>query len=106
MCVVGHASSGADVEVWTNRATVLIFDHSNSVFLAQLSHISAKLEVGTLEAWELGEASKKVDVSPRGTQVVTQREVEERNRKPIPQNTRKVLFGAFDVSRPFFTRKW
>lgn len=82
----------------------MISDHSNSVFLAQLSHISAKLEVGTLEAWEVGEDSKKVDVSPRGTQAVTQREVEERNRKPIPQNTRKVLFDTLDVSCPFLLK--
>ena len=38
---------------------------------------------------EAGQTSKKVEVPRRGIKIVTQREVEERNRKQIPQNTRK-----------------
>ena len=38
---------------------------------------------------EVGETSKKVGLSRRGIEIVTQGEVEERNRERIPQNTRK-----------------
>ena len=38
---------------------------------------------------EVGETSKKVGVSRRGIEIVTQGEVEERNSERIPQNTRK-----------------
>ena len=37
----------------------------------------------------MGETSKKVGVSRRGIEIVTQGEVEERNRERIAQNTRK-----------------
>ena len=44
------------------------------------------------------ETSKKVGVSRRGIEIVTQGEVEERNRERIPQNTRK--------STAWHTRVW
>ena len=47
---------------------------------------------------EVGETRKKVGVSPRGIEIATQEEVEERKREPIPQNTRK--------STAWHTRVW
>ena len=47
---------------------------------------------------EVGETSKKVSVSQRGIKIVTQGEVEERNRVQIPQNPRK--------SMAWHTRVW
>ena len=47
---------------------------------------------------EVGETSKKVGVSRRGIEIVTQGEVEERNRERISQNTRK--------STAWHTRVW
>jgi len=47
---------------------------------------------------EVGETSKKVSVSQRGIKIVTQGEVEERNRVQIPQNPRK--------STAWHTRVW
>ena len=47
---------------------------------------------------EVGETSKKVGLSRRGIEIVTQGEVEESNRERIPQNTRK--------STVWHTRVW